>query len=249
MLDQAMTGDDAAGGLSPRKGRRPAIPGAMAQSRASASSVVETDLREAIIAMVLTPGMPLNEKELTARYGFSRTPVREALIRLKEEGLVEIFPQAGTFVSRIPAAAIPEAVIIREALESAAAVRVARATDKSCLARLDALIAVQQEAAGRGDQEAFHNADESFHAAISEAAGYPGIWRLAQTAKSQIDRSRRLTLPVPGRMETVVAEHTRIVEAMRRGDEIGVRQAIALHVGTILPDLERLVRDYPDYFI
>jgi GntR family transcriptional regulator, rspAB operon transcriptional repressor len=249
MLDQATIGEDAAGSLSPRKGRRPGLPGLPQQSRASASSIVETDLRDAIIAMALTPGMPLNEKELTARHGFSRTPVREALIRLKEEGLVEIFPQAGTFVSRIPAAAIAEAVIIREALESAAAVRVARGDDKSSLDRLDSLISDQHEAAARGDQEAFHNADEAFHAAISEAAGFPGIWRLAQTAKTQIDRARRLTLPVPGRMEMVIAEHLRIVDAMRRGDEIGVRQAIALHVGTILPDLERLVRDYPDYFI
>lgn len=249
MLDQATTGDEAEGRGSLRKGRRPGIPGTMAQARASASSLVETDLRNAIIAMVLTPGTALNEKELTSRHGISRTPVREALIRLKEEGLVEIFPQAGTFVSRIPAAAIPEAVVIREALESAAAVRVARRADKSSLDRLDSFIANQHEAAARGDQEAFHNADEAFHAAISEAAGYPGIWRLAQTAKTQIDRARRLTLPVPGRMEMVIAEHLRIVDAMRRGDEIGVRHAIALHVGTILPDLERLVRDYPDYFI
>lgn len=249
MLDQT-TGDAAnKDGQASRRSRRLARHGFMPQPRASASSLVETDLRNAIIAMVVTPGTALNEKDLTSRYGVSRTPVREALIRLKEDGLVEIFPQAGTFVSRIPAAAIPEAVIIREALESAAAVRVARADDKSGLDRLDSLIADQHEAAARGDQETFHNADEAFHAAISEAAGLPGVWRLAQTAKTQIDRARRLTLPVPGRMDMVITEHLKIVDAMRRGDEPGVRKAIAVHVGTILPDLERLVRDYPDYFI
>ena len=69
--------------------------------------------------MEAVPGSALVEKELTARFGTSRTPVREALIRLKEEGLVEIFPQAGTFVARIPTEAIPEAVFIRQALECA----------------------------------------------------------------------------------------------------------------------------------
>lgn len=249
MLDQTIADDGTTSAAPSKRGRKPGRPGFVQQTRASASSIVETDLRNAIIAMVLTPGTALNEKELTTRYGVSRTPVREALIRLKEEGLVEIFPQAGTFVSRIPAAAIPEAVVIREALESAAAVRVARLGDKSSLDRLDSLIADQHEAARLGDQETFHNADEAFHAAISEAAGFPGIWRMAQTAKTQIDRSRRLTLPVPGRMEMVITEHLRIIDAMRRGDETGVRQAIAIHVGTILPDLEQLVQDYPDYFI
>lgn len=249
MLDQA-AGEAAKNDMpTPRRGRRPARSGFVQPTRASASSLVETDLRNAIIAMALTPGAALNEKELTSRYGVSRTPVREALIRLREEGLLEIFPQAGTFVSRIPAAAIPEAVIIREALESAAAVRVARGPDKSGLDRLDSLISDQHMAAGRGDQEAFHNADEAFHAAISEVAGLPGVWRLAQTAKTQIDRARRLTLPVPGRMDMVISEHLKIVDAMRRGDEPGVRLAIAAHVGTILPDLERLVQEYPDFFI
>jgi GntR family transcriptional regulator, rspAB operon transcriptional repressor len=249
MLDQTTLDETEHGTPAQKRGRKPARPGYVQPPRASASSLVEMDLRNAIIAMALTPGTALNEKELTNRYGVSRTPVREALIRLKEEGLVEIFPQAGTFVSRIPAAAIPEAVVIREALESAAAVRVARLGDKSSLDRLDSLIADQHEAVRLGDQEAFHNADEAFHAAISESAGFPGIWRMAQMAKTQIDRARRLTLPVPGRMDMVIAEHLKIVDAMRRGDEPGVRQAIASHVGTILPDLEQLVQDYPDYFI
>ena len=59
--------------------------------------------------MEMTPGTPLNEKVLTERFGVSRTPVREALIGLVEDGLVDVFPQSGTFVARIPVALIPEA--------------------------------------------------------------------------------------------------------------------------------------------
>ena len=74
----------------------------------------------------MEPGTLLDETELAARFKLSRSPVREALIRLKEEGLVEIFPQAGTFVARIPSEAIPEAVFIRQALECATVDLVAR---------------------------------------------------------------------------------------------------------------------------
>lgn len=245
MLDQRLTES----GDMPKRGRRPARPGVVQQSRASASSIVEQDLRRDIVAMSLIPGTALNEKDLTTRYGVSRTPVREALIRLKEDGLVEIFPQAGTFVSRIPAAAMPEAVFIREALEAAAAVHMAQRGGQDGLDTLDRLIAEQHEAAAAGNKEAFHDCDEAFHAAISDAAGLPGLWRLAQTAKVQIDRSRRLTLPVPGRMEMVIGEHLKILDAIRRQDEAAIRAAIAQHLHTILPDLERLTRDYPDYFI
>jgi DNA-binding GntR family transcriptional regulator len=85
----------------------------------TAASAICNELRDAIVALELEPGTPLSEKELTLRFGVSRTPVREALIRLAEEGLVDIRPQSGTFVSRIPLAAIPEAVIVRQALEGA----------------------------------------------------------------------------------------------------------------------------------
>src|ERR1700743_3574866 len=73
----------------------------------SASAIFET-LRGEIVTMALPPGAPLVEKVLTLRFGLSRTPVREALIRLAEIGLVDIFPQSGTFVARIPLAALPE---------------------------------------------------------------------------------------------------------------------------------------------
>ena len=74
------------------------------------AGAIAARLREDIVAMALAPGTPLRDAALCERFGTSRTPVREALIRLGEEGLVEILPQSGTFVSRIPVAAIPEAV-------------------------------------------------------------------------------------------------------------------------------------------
>ncbi|MCA3649102.1 MAG: GntR family transcriptional regulator [Methylobacterium sp.] len=237
--------------LSPgrRVGRRPGPPLVARPARASASSLVENELRQAIIAMRLKPGEALNEKEIAARFGLSRTPVREAMLRLKDDELIEIFPQSGTFVARIPIGKIPEAVVIRQALEAMAAEQAARRRDETMFRRLREIIGEQERAAREADPGRFHEADEAFHALISDAAGFPGIWRMAQTVKAQVDRCRRLTLPVPGRMARVILEHQRILGAIMDGDEAGARQALTRHLETVLPDLEELRRENPDYFV
>lgn len=232
-----------------RPGRRLSPPLLNRRVRVSASSIIENDIREAIISMTWKPGSPLNEKELSQSYGLSRTPVREALLRLKEEGLVEIFPQSGTFVARIPVERIPEIVVIRQGLECMAAELAARRRDAHALHRLRISVEDQQRACLNGDQAAFYEADEAFHALISEAAGFPAIWRVVKTVKSQVDRCRRLTLPVPGRMTLVMDEHLMIVEAIASGDEAGARRAIIAHLSAVLPDVRKLQQDNPDYFI
>ena len=81
--------------------------GAAPVARVTTATAIYRELHAAIVSMEMTPGTPLNEKVLTERFGVSRTPVREALIRLVEDGLVDVFPQSGTFVARIPVALIP----------------------------------------------------------------------------------------------------------------------------------------------
>lgn len=220
-----------------------------ASTRATAASFVQDALRRAILSMQIAPGAALVEKELTARFGLSRTPVREALIKLKEEGLVEIFPQAGTFVARIPVAAIPEAVFIRQALECATVQMLAERASPAIIGRLDQIVARQHEAFEAQDQEAFHAADEDFHEELASLAGLPGVWRLAQAAKSQIDRCRRMTLPVPGRMAMVIAEHLSIVDALRRREAEQAVAAMRKHLGTLLPDLVHLQAKHPEFFV
>lgn len=248
---EAMSGTTPQGAkeTKPRRERRRQPQGSIPAGRSTAASMVQDALRRAILAMEIAPGAALVEKELTARFGTSRTPVREALIRLKEEGFVEIFPQAGTFVARIPIEAIPEAVFIRQALECATVELVARIGTAEAVAPLDAIIARQREALERDDQEGFHLADEAFHETLAGLAGYPGIWKIAQAAKSQIDRCRRMTLPVPGRMAMVIREHGSIVDAIRRHDGPAAELAMRRHLGTLLPDLVRLQDQHPDYFV
>jgi GntR family transcriptional regulator, rspAB operon transcriptional repressor len=238
-------GSGAASGArsQPAPPARPAAP-----RRRTAADMIAEELRRRIVAVVLEPGAPLAEKTLTETYGVSRTPVREALIRLAEEGLVDIFPQAGTFVARIPHGSLDEAVVLRKALEQAALSHLAARIDAEMLDRLDHAIGRQRAFAGIPDAEAFHAADEAFHALIAELAGYPGLWRVAQQAKLQIDRCRRLTLPVAGRMNTVITEHQAIVDALRRGEPAHAAAALDMHLTAVLPDADALRARHPHFF-
>ncbi len=230
---------------APASDRRPPAP----RARPTAASAIVAELRGAILDLSLPPGPPLVEKQLTARFGVSRTPLREALIRLAEEGLVEIFPQSGTFVGRIPVAALPEAVVIRQALEAAAlslAIARARPADDE---RLAAVVARQKAMAAAGDKDGFHTADESFHETIADIAGHPGLWRIAQQAKAQIDRLRRMTLPVPGRMSAVIADHDDILAAFRARDEASALAALERHLSLVIPDAEAIRARHPHYFV
>lgn len=227
----------------PAQQRSPAV------KRTTTATAIYRDLHAAIVSMQLPPGTALNEKMLTERFGVSRTPVREALIRLVEDGLVDIFPQSGTFVARIPVGLIPEAVIIRQALEDATVSRAAASATPEDIARLDDILARQKFFAGRQDLNAFHEADEAFHEAIAAVSGHPGIWTYLKPAKIQIDRCRRLTLPALGRMEFVLGEHELIRNAVAAHDVAAARAAMHKHLSAVIPDIDALRSTFPDSFV
>ncbi len=237
------------GGLA--RGRRPtaARSAPRAPGPVTAAGAIAAALRDDIVGMVLLPRTPLRDPVLCERFGTSRTPVREALIRLGEEGLVDILPQSGTFVSRIPVDAIPEAVLVRQALEGVTVEGAAARGGEGAAAALDAAIDAQRSLAARGDTRGFHDADEAFHEAIALLAGHPNIWRLLRQVKMQLDRARRLTLPALGRMGQVIAEHALIRDAVAAGDAAGARTAMTAHLGIVVPDVARLRGLHPDYFI
>lgn len=214
----------------------------------SATQIFEA-LRADIVAARLPPGTPLADRGLVERFGVSRTPVREALTRLSEIGLVDVRPQAGTFVSRVPVAAIPEAVLIRKALEGITVEKAAERAEAGRLRALERLVRRQKACAAAGDNDGFHEADEAFHAAIAELAGHPGIWALVTQAKVQLDRARRLTLPILGRAEQVIVEHEAMLARIAANDATGARSAMEGHLGAVIPDVAEIRTRHPDYFI
>jgi DNA-binding GntR family transcriptional regulator len=226
----------------------PARPGARPRA-GTAAHVIYRELREDIVSMRRKPGEPIVEREIALARGVSRTPVREALLRLADEDLIEIFPQSGTFVARIPVSALPEAILMRTALEQTTARLAAERADGAQVARLRDLLEHQRRVQARGDRDLFHEADEAFHAAIAEASGHPGIWRFIEQVKMQVDRYRRLTLPVPGRMKRVLAEHAAIVSAIEKHDGPGAAAAMAAHLENLRASIGDVRNLNPDYFV
>ncbi|WP_142850224.1 GntR family transcriptional regulator [Telmatospirillum sp. J64-1] len=219
-----------------------------AQRGTSIAAVIYRDLRHEIVSLSRKPGEAISEKQIAETYGVSRTPVREAMLKLADESLIEIFPQSGTFVSRIPLAALPESITIRRVLEEASVKYAAERASRSQIVQLQAIIERQREAEATEDYEAFHQADEAFHAALAEAAGLPGLWGVAQQVKVQVDRYRRLTLPVLGRIKVVIAEHEAILEAVASHDPERAVQALNVHLDDLQGTIEEARDKHPLYF-
>ncbi|WP_207479295.1 GntR family transcriptional regulator [Arenibaculum pallidiluteum] len=233
----------------PRSASVPAAPAHRGGKRSdTAASIIYRELRRGIASLRMKPGEAISEKEIAQTFGVSRTPVREALLRLADEGLVEIFPQSGTFVSRIPVDSLPEAIVIRKALEEAAVRYAAQRATPRQIQRLHANLLLQEEAATANDHEAFHEADEAFHEMIAETAGYPGFWTLSQQLKVQVDRYRLLTLPVPGRIPTVIAEHRAILQAIEDHDPETAARSIAFHLDSLSARIGDAQEANPFYF-
>ncbi len=176
----------------------------------STGDQVYAALRAAIVSAELEPGRRLSENELAELLGVSRTPVREALARLRDERLVAIVPQLGTFVTLISPAAVEDAAFVREALECAAIRRaVERVGDASdaALAALQANLAAQERAEQTADADAFDALDDALHRLLAELSGHEIAWSLARRANGHLDRVRGLSLPEPGYLGEMVAEH------------------------------------------
>jgi DNA-binding GntR family transcriptional regulator len=227
----------------------PPRPSRIADTRArTAAAAIYDAVREDIVGMRMVPGEPVSEKALALKHGVSRTPVREALLRLASEQLIAIFPQSGTFVSRIPIRALPEAILVRKALEELTAAQCAQAATAGQVAALKTAIDRQRKLARSGNRVQFHEADDGFHAAIADAAGFQSTWRLILQVKVQVDRYRLLTLPVPGRMTRVVSEHAAVVDAIAAHDPARAAAAMAAHLDGLSGSI-RDVRDLnPAYF-
>lgn len=215
---------------------------------ATAASRIYADLRAELVSLQRRPGEAISEAEIALSYGVSRTPVREAILKLSDEGLVEIFPQSGINVSRIPIAALPEAIVVRRALEETTTRMAAERATASQVLALHSILERQREADVAHDRKAFHRADELFHATIAEIAGYPGIWKLILQVKVNVDRFRQLTLPQAGRMATVIAEHERILSAIEAHDANRAAAAMARHIERLLGDIAAIQHINPEFF-
>lgn len=207
---------------------------------------IAAHLRTQIIRNALPPGHRLSEAEIARAAGVSRQPVREAFIKLAEQGLVQVLPQRGTVVSKIDYGAVLDARFLREAIEADICAILAHRPDRGLIRSLRTQLLRQREAID-GPPEAFTQLDERFHRTLAEGAGKESAWRLLEGLKSQMDRVRFLALghaPVAA----LVDQHALVVDAIEAGEVPAVRRAIRGHLRSVLRDLPDIRAANPHVF-
>jgi DNA-binding GntR family transcriptional regulator len=216
------------------------------RSRHAAPQVLD-HLRERIVALDLPPGMVLARADLAASFGVSQTPVRDALMRLEEEGLVDVFPQHKTVVSRIDIAQARQAHFLRRAIELEVARTLAAHDDAALVKRLRATIVRQRAALAAGDYSDFVACDQSFHRQMYEAADVPGLWEEVRRRSGHLDRLRRLHLPAEGKGDAILLDHARIVDAIAKHDPDAAQQRVREHLSGTLLQVDAIRARHPDY--
>lgn len=205
-------------------------------------------LKKAIVSLDLPPGASISENRICRQIGVSRTPVRAAIIRLVEDGLIEVFPQKGSFVAAIRLSAVRNNHFIRKALEIAVLRRASDFWTPEVAARSRQILTRQAAALADGDLDRFHDLDEAFHRAFCTAAALDGVWSTIQIAKARVDRVHRLASG-QGRLPLVIAEHGNILELLEAGDADRAAERLDYHLERAPAILETLIGSYEKYFV
>jgi DNA-binding GntR family transcriptional regulator len=205
-------------------------------------------IRTDIIRMRLRPSERLSEKELGLRFGTSRTPVREAIVRLVEDGLIEVRPQRGTYVARISLQAVRRARFVRSALELAIIREAAEhGVPEAVLEEAKRAIVDQENA--RLDPDLFTTADDMFHRTFANGVGYGDIWSVVENQKAQFDRIRFLSLPNVTPIDQLIEQHRMILSAVEARDPDGAERTLREHLAIVVETAAALMRTNPDLIL
>jgi len=210
--------------------------------------VFET-LKLSIVQLQLRPGNLLSEAEVAKQLGVSRQPVREAFIKLAEVGLVEIRPQRGTFVVMISRRDVENARFIREAIEGAVVRKACLEATPEHVQQLRDIAQRQRESSAAGDHASFLRLDEAFHQAIARSVDCEHAWRVLESLKAQMDRVRYLSVPLATPIDTLIAQHETIIEAIANHDPDAAAAAMREHLSEILTSLPKIAAAHPDMFV
>lgn len=187
-------------------------------------------IEERIVTGVYGPGMRLDEQELAASFGVSRTPVREALIQLGSMGLLEVRPRRGATVPEMSAERLCEMFEVMAELESMCGRLAARRIQPVELAQLRAAHKTCESAKNAGDPDLYYQCNESFHRCLYEASHNTFLSEQATALHRRLRPYRRLQLRVRDRMEVSFSEHDAIVAAVEAGDSTQAGELLRKHV-------------------
>jgi DNA-binding GntR family transcriptional regulator len=217
------------------------LPGKFQLDRSrNATAQVFAHLRELIVTLALKPGTVLSRTELSDYFALSQTPVRDALSRLEEERLVDIFPQHATRVSAIDLPSARQAHFLRLSLELEIVSTLAQSPNPRLEDLLLELVARQRRHLLRDDLESFTRVDLEFHLAMYEEAQVADLWSAMRRKSGNLDRLRRMHLSLNGKAESILAQHTQIARHIGAGDVEQARAHVRAHLSGTLRVLDSL---------
>lgn len=187
-------------------------------------------IRAAIVDRTLPPGSPIREPVLAKRLGVSRTPVREAVMKLHEVGLVTFLPNGRAVVVTPSEQTLREAYELREALEGMAAGLAAQRIGPEQCAELRRHAQASLDAALQGDELGFRARDSEFHRCVSDAAGNERFASYLANARDLTWALREIESPAPGFSVECGRAHLEIVEAITSGDAARAEAAMREHI-------------------
>lgn len=209
---------------------------------------IAATLRDMILNLELEPGSVISKDNVARAFGVSSMPVREALRKLEEEGLVVIKPQSGTYVTSIDVRWAREAQFLRIGVEVEVLRHlVKRITDEE-MRELEEILGRQWIAYEANDRAGFSYDDGAFHEAMYRMVGVGGLWQKIGSMRVHIDRLRLMHMPAGGKMSRVLADHRLILDAIRARDADAADAALRHHLSGTLSFIDTLRKKYPHYF-
>ena len=217
------------------------------------SSQIYEFLRHQIVEKTILPGTQLSENDLTAHFDVSRTPVREAINHLSRDGLVEIQPQNGTFVTKISVNKLFEICFIRCAIETEA-VRASLTLDdklfKVVIKKLEKILEQQRKLKGKQHTEAkFLMLDDEFHKAICEFSQTSLAWEVLEGVKANMDRIRYLSIGTFSTIDDLLKDHEDLLHAIETKDAHTACDLLRKHAYEITKTYKPVMEKNANWFV
>ena len=216
--------------------------------RSSTKGAVYSVLKEAIMTLQLVPGTGISTQEVASKLNVSRTPVREAFIRLEKEGLVDIYPQKETVVSRIDMHRVLQERFIREAMEVAVVDPFLEKCGPADFSLLRENIEKQRECFREKRHHEFIQYDNNMHSQFFETAGQQLAWEMVSECNGHYDRFRLMAVRVEEIQLGVILQHEKIIDMLERGEAEQAKKELKAHLSKTRTEKDVLLAQYPEYF-
>lgn len=216
----------------------------------SAREYVTRVLRANILNLNLKPGQLINENEIAELLNISRTPIREAIIRLTQESLIETFPQRGTYISKINLRYVEEGWFARITMEKAIIKLVCESyTSDSLIQSMEENLHMLEYYIGRKDYLKIILMDDEFHRIIYKACDKERICLAIESLNNDYYRVRYLSLSSTSKIEAVLSQHNEIKNAIKEKDFLRAQKAVEEHLKYVALDQEIIKNEYSEYLM